>query len=128
MRRFMLSLSVLMVLTSLMGCAAKVGCRDCGGVFSGVMNRPRMGMARSGGCETGACQTGACRSGGLFAPATGFANQGGCSACGTGNGLCGHHRAAEPPAGPPTGTYAYPYYTLRGPRDFLSANPPSIGP
>jgi hypothetical protein len=24
-------------------------------------------------------------------------------------------------------TYAYPYYTLRGPRDFLQANPPSIG-
>lgn len=22
---------------------------------------------------------------------------------------------------------AYPYYTVRGPRDFLSANPPSIG-
>jgi hypothetical protein len=31
------------------------------------------------------------------------------------------------PAGPPTGTYAYPYYTLRGPRDFLVDNPPSIG-
>lgn len=24
-------------------------------------------------------------------------------------------------------TYAYPYYTIRGPRDFLQANPPSIG-
>ena len=24
-------------------------------------------------------------------------------------------------------TYAYPYYTIRGPRDFLMANPPSIG-
>jgi hypothetical protein len=24
-------------------------------------------------------------------------------------------------------TYAYPYYTTRGPRDFLMANPPSIG-
>lgn len=22
----------------------------------------------------------------------------------------------------------YPYYTLRGPRDFLAKNPPSIGP
>lgn len=29
--------------------------------------------------------------------------------------------------GPPTPTYAYPYYTLRGPRDFLLDNPPSIG-
>jgi hypothetical protein len=24
-------------------------------------------------------------------------------------------------------TYAYPYYTTRGPRDFLIDNPPSIG-
>jgi hypothetical protein len=32
------------------------------------------------------------------------------------------------PAGPPTGAVAYPYYTTRGPRDFLAKNPPSIGP
>ncbi len=32
------------------------------------------------------------------------------------------------PAGPPTAAVAYPYYTLRGPRDFLAAQPPSIGP
>jgi len=30
--------------------------------------------------------------------------------------------------GPPTGAVAYPYYTTRGPRDFLASNPPSIGP
>ena len=30
--------------------------------------------------------------------------------------------------GPPTGQVAYPYYTVRGPRDFLLNNPPSIGP
>jgi hypothetical protein len=29
---------------------------------------------------------------------------------------------------PPSATYAYPYYTLRGPRDFLLNNPPNIGP
>lgn len=29
--------------------------------------------------------------------------------------------------GPPTATYAYPYYTTRGPRDFLVDNPPTIG-
>lgn len=32
------------------------------------------------------------------------------------------------PPGPATPTYAYPYYTTRAPRDFLMANPPSIGP
>jgi hypothetical protein len=31
------------------------------------------------------------------------------------------------PAGPPSGANAYPYYTLRGPRDFLASDPPSIG-
>jgi hypothetical protein len=31
------------------------------------------------------------------------------------------------PAGPPSAQVAYPYYTIRGPRDFLLDNPPSIG-
>lgn len=48
--------------------------------------------------------------------------------CGKGGCVHKHHRQAEPPAGPPTPTYYYPYYTLRGPRDFLQNNPPSIGP
>lgn len=30
--------------------------------------------------------------------------------------------------GPPTGQVTYPYYTTRGPRDFLARNPASIGP
>jgi hypothetical protein len=30
--------------------------------------------------------------------------------------------------GPATGAVAYPYYNLRGPRDFLDRNPQSIGP
>ena len=39
-----------------------------------------------------------------------------------------HQRGMEGPAGPSTGAYAYPYYTTRGPRDFLMDNPGSIGP
>lgn len=39
-----------------------------------------------------------------------------------------HYRPATEPAGGPAPQYAYPYYTLRGPRDFLVDNPPSIGP
>jgi hypothetical protein len=30
--------------------------------------------------------------------------------------------------GPPTGAVTYPYYTTRGPRDFLAQKPESIGP
>jgi len=30
--------------------------------------------------------------------------------------------------GPSTGAITYPYYTVRGPRDFLAADPRSIGP
>jgi hypothetical protein len=38
-----------------------------------------------------------------------------------------HQRPQLGPQGPPTGTTAYPYYTLHGPRDFLVDNPPSLG-
>jgi hypothetical protein len=31
------------------------------------------------------------------------------------------------PAGPPTAAYAYPYYTVRGPRDFFLNAPSTIG-
>ena len=30
-------------------------------------------------------------------------------------------------AGPASAAYAYPYYTVRGPRDYFMKNPPSIG-
>ena len=33
-----------------------------------------------------------------------------------------------PPHGPQSAHVGYPYYTTRGPRDFLVDNPPSIGP
>jgi hypothetical protein len=47
-------------------------------------------------------------------------------------GLLGHHagralnnRPFTP--GPPTAHVGYPYYTVRGPRDFLVDDPPTIG-
>jgi hypothetical protein len=30
--------------------------------------------------------------------------------------------------GPPVGQTAYPYYTTKGPRDFLQSNPSRLGP
>lgn len=42
-------------------------------------------------------------------------------------GLCHKVQPIAAP-GPPTPTVGYPYYTLRGPRDFFDANPPPLGP
>lgn len=47
---------------------------------------------------------------------------------GMGGGPGAHPWQDGPPSGPPTAHVGYPYYTLRGPRDFLLNNPPSIGP
>ena len=85
------------------------------------------------GCPTGDCETGACQEcpgGTCRVPHSGRYG-----------GLAKHHLSPEEkaalaasdygatqPAGPPTGAVAYPYYTTRGPRDFLAKNPPSIGP
>jgi hypothetical protein len=38
-----------------------------------------------------------------------------------------HRRDDQVASGVPGPTVAYPYYTTRGPRDFLASNPPSIG-
>lgn len=42
-------------------------------------------------------------------------------------GLGPHHGAMIDP-GPPTGAITYPYYTVRGPRDFFQKYPTPIGP
>lgn len=39
----------------------------------------------------------------------------------------GYFDATQAPLGPPSPSYAYPYYTTRAPRDFLVDNPPTIG-
>jgi hypothetical protein len=97
------------------------GCRDC-----------ETGNCQDceQGCPDGRCQTGGCKDGACHAPHTGRYG-----------GLAKHHLSPEEkamlnasdyggiaPAGPPTGAVAYPYYTTRGPRDFLAKRPASIGP
>ena len=76
------------------------------------------------------CAGGACGAGG-----GGGHGGGGCSTCGP---ILGHGRHAggghgggggeDMYAGQGMGATAYPYYTTRGPRDFLAKNPRSIGP
>ena len=46
--------------------------------------------------------------------------------CNQGHGDPAGHRQAAPPD--PGGAVSYPYYTLRGPRDYLETHPQSIGP
>jgi hypothetical protein len=84
---------------------------------------PKCGTCKSAP-ET--CATCPCRHGAADA-------QPGSCACGAATGtngtglLCpGGHEAQ--PSGPPTGGVTYPYYTVRGPRDYFANNPPSIGP
>ena len=80
---------------------------------------------------------------GCVAPQT--YNGGGAGGAGCGCGHCGgllggrvadgiqqsrgwRHQVPETgPAGPPTASVGYPYYTLRGPREFFLDSPPSIG-
>jgi len=86
-----------------------------------------------GSCPSGECQNGECQEceGGACHPRH----------VGRYGGLARHHLTPEEkaalagsdygavqPAGPPSGAVAYPYYTTRGPRDFLAKCPPSIGP
>ena len=74
------------------------------------------------GRPNGACSDGQCR--GLLG---GLLDDG--KTCGPHEDARGcRQRVPEAgPAGPPTAAYAYPYYTLHGPRDFLLSNPPSLG-
>lgn len=111
------------------------------------------GACSNGACAHGACSNGSCQNGGkglLGKLNGGSCNQ--CQGCRTGcvagplgwqqggldysshlqPGMLGHrasHAITSQPftPGPPSGQVAYPYYTVRGPRDFLQNDPPTIG-
>ena len=103
-------------------CDASCGCPD--GCCDASCGCPDGCCDASCGCADGCCDASCgCDSG--------------CSPCQTAigkvaSGFCPHSNGY--PAtynfnpGPPVGQTAYPYYTTRGPRDFLQNNPPTIGP
>lgn len=121
------------------GCGDECGYgQNCGG-NSCMFNR-YCGPSNTVGCgPSGPYDYGAC--GRMNGPC-------GCGhGCGHGGADCGCSCCSQPPAGgccqpccpsgdhmynfapgPPTAQTAYPYYTTRGPRDFLMGNPPPIGP
>ena len=80
-----------------------MGCTECGGgdmYADSGMDGGHM-MAGGPGCANGHCNLAARR----LASST-----------------------AQGPPGPAAATVTYPYYTNRGPRDFLARNPGNIGP
>jgi hypothetical protein len=136
------------------GCGEPCMGSACRGPQPGGLRQTGCGDACTSGtcCEaiegSGCCA--GCDECGLFSRNWGGGNPGyppatyDCSACGSprwGNhGFCQQPGPGCTPgcpsgdqvydfnAGPPVGQTAYPYYTVRGPRDFLRNNPPSIGP
>ena len=112
------------------GSCGVAGCTECDDQgTAGMAVGGRLGGHLGGGKFGGGCGRGGCGIGGRL-----------CGACQAGLGLrngLGHRispgdipHTAQPPYpghGGMAPTYAYPYYTTRGPRDFLMDNPPTIG-
>ena len=96
------------------------------GCFIGCANKANQGCRA--GCNGGCNVCGMQGAGGYGMTANGeaFAPQH------VGRRVGGPHpqnpRAYVGPAGPPTAAVTYPYYTTRGPRDFLLDQPQTIGP
>lgn len=137
------------------GCSSGTCNGDCGGSCGdrvGVIGKLRGRAASGGNCGPG-CNDGSCgnnsgvlgRIGNLCGLCGGAGCRNGCVAGPLGwqqgghdysshlqPGLLGHQAASNLNSrpftpGPPSAQTAYPYYTTRGPRDFLVDNPPTIG-
>ena len=108
MKRAMFSVLTLIVIVGLTGCATQHGRHPLIAASSGCTHAAQGSEGTSdNGCPSE--QKGCCR---LFK--------------GRQSAESGEEPAAAP--GPATGAVTYPYYTVRGPRDFLAKNPQSIGP
>lgn len=127
MKRAIFAMLALLVVASSTGCCC----------FDRVLCRPWGCRGGCGGCCDSGCDSGGCDSGG-YAGGDYDGGGGGCSSCGmahhgaAGAGQYAHTRndggMRQYDPGPRSPQVAYPYYTTRGPRDFLARNPQSIGP
>ena len=151
MKRALMFFSAVVMLSALVGCQATGGnsCRKC---EKGLLDYEgpcdeHCGRGKRGGhgnrrgddgcdnCDDGSC--GRCKRGGhgnrRGDDGNGSCDDGSCGRCGLCarmRGRLGGHGAGAADMGPPgpmTPQYTYPYYTTRGPRDFLLDNPPTIG-
>jgi hypothetical protein len=120
MKRALFSALTAVVLAGLVGCATQHGRHpllSSGNTCEGCSQACDATCATDGGAPSEACGNNGCslreRCAGLFCKER-----------------CPKERCAQEQqaAGPATGAVTYPYYTTRGPRDFLMRNPQSIGP
>ena len=120
MKRAIFSVMTVFVLIGLAGCVTQHGRRPIECMGGSCAQSPETCQSCDQG-DVGCCESGDdCygRSGRMVRCRR--CNDRGCEQC------CEAPHCGNP--GPPTGGVAYPYYTVRGPRDFLADNPPSIGP
>lgn len=76
-----------------------------------------------------ACGGGGCQSCGILGHHGGGTGLHGGGGPGLHGGrLAAHHCDPGTASGPPAAQVAYPYYTVRGPRDFFLNDPPPLGP
>ncbi len=127
MKRIATSWFVVLVFAGLTGCAAHRapgmnGCLDGNGDYAASAENGAPGETCRG-CGRGECSD---PSDGFFHPGPPTCPQCACQGRCAGRGVGAGDEAG--PGGPPAGGVTYPYYTVRGPRDFLAKNPPSIGP
>ena len=130
-----------LILLALVAIGGSSGCSIIDRLFLANVDGPYAQHGRCGPecghCEDGACMEGGCPPGAPCDQCVGGAKP----HTGKYGGLAKHGMTAAEaaaleasgegqigPAGPPSGAVAYPYYTTRGPRDFLARRPPSIGP
>ncbi len=106
MKRMICSMLMVVLLASLIGCVTKHGHRPWACMGGSCAQAPENCKSCQDSCDE---EQGDC-----------------CRECGgRGCKLC---QREQPCAGPATGAVTYPYYTTRGPRDFLAKHPESIGP
>ncbi|MBX7075318.1 MAG: hypothetical protein K1X71_19425 [Pirellulales bacterium] len=124
MKRLFVAALLLMAIGSSTGCC----------IIDHLFHCP-CGRWRGGGCgpygDCGSCGScgDSCTYGGGAYDGGGYDPVPGCSDCARRHGGGGESYAGpQGPPGPPVGQVAYPYYTTRGPRDFLARNPGDIGP
>ncbi len=119
MKRSVLALAVAVILMSGSGCCLIDRLFHCGSPCGG-------GCGYGGhGCYDECYEGGPCYGGGCSSHGGGV----GCSSCGGGGcSLCGPGGEGYVEPGPPSAHVTYPYYTTRGPRDYLASNPRGIGP